>query len=655
MSRLILRRSNFRSALLASVAALAAATFAGGEARAVPLEFGEVTGSFDTTLTLGAQFRVQGRDPDLIGRANGGRANSINGDDGNLNYGKGLTSFVARATHELSLSYQNFSTFVRGTYFYDFKNAERDNTDFRDLTKAAQLRVGRDIDLLDAFVRGEFALGETARADIRIGNQVLNWGESTFLQNGVNIINPLNVSAVRVPGTEVREALLPIFAASGNFAFTENLSAELFYQFRWKKTEPEAAGTFLSNNDFAAPGGNGVYLGFGDPRVPDNLRSTRTAITPFGSLVPRGIDDKPKDGGQFGIALRYFASQLNDTEFGFYYVRYHSRLPVISAQTGRSQTLSPLSPIDFATDSRYLVEYPEKQDMIGVSFNTSIGTVAVQGEYSFKKDQPLQLDDVELLQAALAPAAVTGTFGQVQAAIQAQLVAAGVPPAAAAAQSAALALQNATFRGTLGVFSSNQIIRDLGGIDPTNPIPSVGRFFNSRIQGWRPHDVSQAQVTVTNAFGPAIGASQWLLVAELGVTHVHGMPEKSVLRFDGPGTVVGGNPAFVGVGGMPSVQTEGFADKTSWGYEVRVRFDYLNAIGAVNLLPQISFRHDVNGTTPLPIGNFMEGRKALGFSVQAQYLSQWTAELGYTKFFGGKDFNTIKDRDFIALSIKYSF
>lgn len=655
MSRNFLRRSNFRKAILSSLAGAALFAFGASEAQAVALEFGEVTGSFDTTLTLGAQFRVQGRDPDLIGRANGGRANSINGDDGNLNYGKGLTSFAARATHELSLSYQNFSTFVRGTYFYDFKNAERDNTDFRDLTKAAQLRVGRDIDLLDAYVRGAFDLGDTARADIRIGNQVLNWGESTFLQNGINVINPLNVSAVRVPGTEVREALLPIAAVSGNFAFTENLSAEVFYQLRWKKTEPEAAGTFLSNNDFAAPGGNGVYLGFGDPRVPDTLRSVRTAVTPFGSLVPRGLDDKPKDGGQFGLAMRYYAPALNDTEFGFYYIRYHSRLPVISAQTGRIQTISPLSPVDFASDSRYLVEYPEDQDLFGFSFNTSIGTVAVQGEYSFKKDQPLQLDDVELLQAALTPAAVTATYSQVQAAIQAQLLAAGVPAATAAAQSAALALQNATFRGTLGVFSSNQIIRDLGGIDPTNPIGSVGRFFNTRLQGWRPHDVSQAQITITNAFGPALGASQWLLVAEIGVTHVHNLPGKDVLRYDGPGTVVGGNPNFLGVGGMPSVQTDGFADKTSWGYEIRARFDYLSAIGAVNLLPQISFRHDVGGTTPLPIGNFIEGRKALGFSLQAQYLSQWTAEIGYTRFFGGKDFNTIKDRDFIALSIKYAF
>jgi hypothetical protein len=641
--------------MLRTTSALTILSLVSFPALAVPLEFGEVTGSFDTTVTLGAQFRVQGRDPDLIGRANGGRANSINGDDGNLNYGKGLTSFAARATHELSLGYQNFSAFARATYFYDFKNAKRDNTDFRDLTKAAQLRVGRDVDLLDAFLRGEFDLGETARADIRIGNQVLNWGESTFLQNGINVINPLNVSAVRVPGTEVREALLPIFAASGNFSLSENFSAELFYQFRWKKTEPEAAGTFLSNNDFAAPGGNGVYLGFGNPLVPDNLRSVRTAVTPFGSLVPRGLDDKPKDGGQFGVALRYFAPQLNDTEFGFYYIRYHSRLPVISAQTGRIQTLSPLSPIDFASDSRYLVEYPEDQDLIGFSFNTSIGTVAVQGEYSFKKDQPLQLDDVELLQAALAAPAVTATFSQVQAAIQAQLLAAGVPAATAAAQSAALAAQNATFRGTLGVFSSNQIIQDLGGIDPTNPVASVGRFFNTRLQGWRPHDVSQAQITVTNAFGPALGASQWLLVAEVGVTHVHDLPSKSRLRYDGPGTVVGGNPAFVNVGGMPTFATEGFADKTSWGYEVRARFDYLDAIGGINFLPQISFRHDVNGTTPLPLGNFIEGRKALGFSVQAQYLSQWTAEIGYTMFFGGKDFNTIKDRDFISLAVKYSF
>jgi hypothetical protein len=65
------------------------------EAAELPFHDSEVTGSFDTSITLGAAFRVQHRDEDLIGVVNGGDANSINGDDGNLNFDQG-ESYVAQ-------------------------------------------------------------------------------------------------------------------------------------------------------------------------------------------------------------------------------------------------------------------------------------------------------------------------------------------------------------------------------------------------------------------------------------------------------------------------------------------------------------------------------------------------------------------------------
>ena len=39
---------------------------------------------------------------------------------------------------------------------------------------------------------------------IRVGDQVLNWGESTFIQNGISVINPFDVSKLRVPGAELK-------------------------------------------------------------------------------------------------------------------------------------------------------------------------------------------------------------------------------------------------------------------------------------------------------------------------------------------------------------------------------------------------------------------------------------------------------------------
>ena len=50
--------------------------------------------------------------------------------------------------------------------------------------------------------------------------------------------------------------------------------------------------------------------------------------------VSRIADEKPSDDGQYGLAMRVVVPQLNETEFGFYFINYHSRLPIISGRTG---------------------------------------------------------------------------------------------------------------------------------------------------------------------------------------------------------------------------------------------------------------------------------------------------------------------------------
>ena len=69
-----------------------------GPAFATDFTVGGWDGSFDTTVSAGVINRVQGRDPNLIGRANGGNAASTNQDNGDLNYGTGPVSAPVRAT-----------------------------------------------------------------------------------------------------------------------------------------------------------------------------------------------------------------------------------------------------------------------------------------------------------------------------------------------------------------------------------------------------------------------------------------------------------------------------------------------------------------------------------------------------------------------------
>lgn len=547
-------------------------------------------GAFDTRVTLGAAFRAAERDPALIGRANGGDANSVNVDDGNLNFDQGdPVALDARVTHELALQWRNFGFFGRLFYFYDaaIMDIEPDRTAFTD---QAEDNAGRGIEILDAFVTGDFDVAERPLT-LRVGNQVLSWGESTFIQNGINIINPVDVTKLRVAGAEIREALQPVPIVDASLGLVPGLSLEAFYQFGWDHTDLEPSGTFFSTSDFLGPGGSRVFLGFGD--IADVPLPPPGTNAPFGAFIPRAGDDDADDSGQFGIALRYFAEALNQTEFGLYYIRHHSRLPVVSARTG---TPAGVRAGDYARTARYFRQFPEDIDLFGASFNTELRGIALQGEVSYRLDQPLQVDDTELLFAGLSPLAPI--FGQSQ----------------------------------LGTFG-----------------------FDEEITGFRRHDVFQAQATATHLVGPVLGADRVVVVGEAGLTWVPGLPDEDELRFDGPGTFTSANPAFTAAGVQPATTTGGFADPLSWGYRALARADYLGAVGAVNLSPEIAFAHDVGGTTPRPLGNFVEGRKAVTLTLAATYLNAVRGELSYTNFFGGNGFNLLRDRDFVALALSYSF
>ena len=101
-------------------------------------------------------------------------------------------------------------------------------------------------------------------------------------------------------------------------------------------TQPEPVGTYFSSNDFVPRGGDKVFLGFGafsDQGV-DFRPLGGTLISDFQS-VPRGPTLDPDDQGQYGLSLRWFLPNFaSGTEFGLYYVNYHSKLPLISGRTG---------------------------------------------------------------------------------------------------------------------------------------------------------------------------------------------------------------------------------------------------------------------------------------------------------------------------------
>ncbi len=65
--------------------------------------------------------------------------------------------------------------------------------------------------------------------------------------------------------------------------------------------------------------------------------------------------------------------------------------------------------------------------------------------------------------------------------------------------------------------------------------------------------------------------------------------------------------------------------------------------------------HDVSGTTPGPGGNFVEDRYGATVGVLGSYQSKLEVDLSYTVFGGASRYNELRDRDFFAATVKYSF
>ncbi len=645
-------------------------------------ESGEITGSLNTTISLGATMRASDRDPTLVSIANGGTSRDPNSDDGNLNFDKNdLVSAAIKATHELDVKRGNLGFFGRASYFYDHAVMSKDTIDSH-----AKDRAGRDFQLLDAYVRGNFSIGQR-NLSVRAGKQVVSWGESTFILNGINVINPIDVSKLRIAGSELKEGLTPIGMLWASQELSEQVTVEGYIQTHYQKTKIDPRGTFFSSNDFVTDGASVAYTGFG--RRNDSHGAAGVFPTsPTGHLVaPRSADRDPGDANQFGLASRILAPALNNTEFGFFTMNYHSRTPFVSGRRGGitapggtiASTLNPaLAPafaaagitvapgaagctvVDIPTfgalhtaatigalapfvggvanatglsalnatnaacntatanggAGTYFVDYPQNIHLFGVSFNTEgpMG-IALQGEYSYRPNQPVQLPSAELLLAA--------------------------------------------------VGLRNQLTS-------TNDIAAAGVAYGTEISGYRRVQMHQTQVTATKAFGPTLGAEQLVAVGEVGVTYLN-LPDN--LKFAAPGVHLPqvGSSTSTSFGSRSS---EGFMTSTSWGYRLVSRMDFPDAAWGATLSPRLAFAHDVSGVSP----TFNEGVKSAAIGLGMNYRQNWQADIAYTAFFGGKTYsgtdpvtaaaagfpagqsasyasgsNPLKDRDFLSINVSYAF
>ncbi len=400
-------------------------------AQALQVRGEDWSASLDTTLSYGVSYRMEARDAKLIAKANGGRGDNsalINSDDGDLNFSKhDLFSEVLKGVTELDLRYRDqYGMFIRGKAFYDFLLEDK-TLPHRQISQSGLNQAGSSADILDAFVYGSWEVDERA-LNARLGKQVINWGESLFYQNGIGATNPVDINALRAPGSEIKEAYVPTAMLYGSLELRDNLSVEGYWQpgWAWEKSKIDPCGTYystldvlgsgcdylslpplqqplLGGNAFDSPASAQAYV---DGLAPGFVNDLLKGYLPT-TFIPRAQDIDADHTAQYGAAVRWYVPELNETELGFYYLRYNMQVPMLGLTVADTVTLPVVGTLPNASTSTYYAEYLEDRDLYGISFNTSIGGdtifngLSVAGELSYRPDTPIALGLNEYLPTAL--------------------------------------------------------------------------------------------------------------------------------------------------------------------------------------------------------------------------------------------------------------
>ncbi|MBK7903536.1 MAG: DUF1302 domain-containing protein [Proteobacteria bacterium] len=540
--------------------------------------------------------------------------------------------------------------------------------------------------LLDAYVYGSFDVGNSD-LQLRLGNQVINWGESIFIQ-GVNQINPIDVPAARRAGAELKEILLPVWAVYANWGLDFG-SIEAFYQLQWNNTSVDGCGTYFTAtstlisanpgacNSITVVGGQlgNIAPGTASPIV-GQLGSQPFQQGAAGTYVPAIRGREASDSGQFGLAFRFPVEKI-DTEIGLYAMNIHSRLPVAASVTGTnwkdlpaaqqaaltaagligtdaygnywtSSRLRSLMPGAEAAIEGFLAsvglptnlesgkgfwEYPEDIQIYGISAATNLLSWSTSAELSYQVDVPVMVNGNDLIGAGVLG---IGPYREIARAVQAQ--------------------SEGTYMIGHGLFNKTQF-----------------------------------QVNAVKTFSNILGAESMLVVGEIG-SQWNNVPDytKGGIRYgrgfmfgtgSGPGyaadpTSPEGQPGLgqASAGDMCSptfsglpvpaanrlynpqpngCRNDGYVTDVAWGYRLRVSMDYNNVMDSgVTVTPSVFWAHDVEGVSMDP--TFIEDRMTLGLGVKFNYNKKYVLDLNYVSY-DNDNFDPLFDRDYYSAAVSVTF
>jgi hypothetical protein len=341
----------------------------------------------DLTPKYSAGYRLKNPSQALVGFDPATDPGTINEDDGDNNFRRGLISSRVDLLAELDVTGRSFGARLSGTSWHDSVYLRSNDNQgaqvvgappgtivptsnvfpgqaANDFLPATRDQHGRGSELLDAFAYFKGDLGDR-KGTVRVGKHTLQWGESLFFgQNGIaHAQGPVDVARIlSVPGWQFKEVLLPVEQVSGSLQVAEGVSLGAYYQFKWRPSKIPGVGSYFSNQD---------YVG--------------TGVVHFGAAGDLAYDEskdlQPRDSGQGGVQLRWSPTG-SDYEFGFYAAQYHDK--------------TPAAPVfDFVNGNVHLA-YAENIRTVGASVTASAGQLNWAVEASLRQNAPLTSDPAVL-------------------------------------------------------------------------------------------------------------------------------------------------------------------------------------------------------------------------------------------------------------------
>lgn len=600
----------------------------------------------------------------------------------------------------------------------------RDRTDDNALEE-----LGRAIHLLNFNLTKTFRINDRPLL-MKIGRQTIVWGGSTVeFFDSLNVFNPINLNNFfRVGSNGLDDFYTPVNAVSLTYLPTRDISLSGWYQLEYKPLNLPGYGTFYSpvNLDTENGGQDYVTAGFGNTPQDESgkgvlLDNPLTLISNTSSRIPRLPDEDPNDTGQFGIKLGYYAGWLNNgTDIALYYANYTSRIPMVSVWSSDKacskdsvNTLDTLlidcanTPVfhalrqpndpQGATDSilsfdsmRVRLEYPDKIEMYGLTFNTNFGDIALQGELAYRPNDPLQVDIVDLVFAGLGPSLTNCHLSPGCLATGTPLIV-GVKP-----------------DGSVGIYGSSDYTtaNGPGAYADTIPLvvaglPGSGRSFpnfiipyrggtlgknpaNSYIRGWEEFKTISLDFGLTYITGASdpiskfLRADQIVWLFEAGFRGVPDLPPLDELALAVPGTYTSPTAGADGSGANGSRQAcstnqacqfgpDGlrfnphqaplglYPTKWSGGLGAVIRMTYGSVYPGVTVSPLIILKWDVFGHSPGYFSNYVEGRTLIQPTIKVSWRGVHEFSFRYQLWTGGGAANLFADRDAATFFYQYSF